>query len=344
MPGSAVRAGQAARILTGALLPPGADAVVRIEDTSAWQGPRAASRAALPSSVAVRRPVGPGEDVRRRGGDVMAGDRILQAGRPVTAAAVALAAAVGRDRVSVVRRPHLALLSTGDEIVAPGRAPGPGQIHDASTAALSVLGHRAGALARSFGIVGDDLAAVEARLADALGWADVVVVTGGVSVGARDVVKEAFASFGSVDFWRVAVQPGKPLAFGRAARGRGAPPGGAVLLFGLPGNPVSSYVTFELFVRPALRRLSGRSPAERVTVRALLGEAVTTSAERRTFVRVGLEPSEHGRLPVARPSGDQGSHVLTALAAADGLAIVPEGIGVAEAGAEVDVWLLDGEA
>jgi molybdopterin molybdotransferase len=341
-PRRTLRRGEALRILTGAPVPPGADAVVPIEDTSTWQGPRQTAGAPLPATVAIHRAVAPGAHLRREGEDVVAGDRLLRAGQLVGAGAVALAAAVGRDRFSVVRRPHLALLATGDEIVPPGRKAGPGQIHDANSAALTVLGQRAGALVRSFGIAPDELAAMTARLSEALAWADVVVVTGGVSVGARDVVKDAFEALGSVEFWRVAVQPGKPLAFGRAVRGRGAPPGGPVLLFGLPGNPVSSYVTFELFVRPALRRLAGLPPSDRVTKRAILGETVSTSRERRAFLRVRLEPADDpAGLPIARLSGGQGSHVLTALAAANGLAVVPEGVGEATAGTEVDVWPIE---
>lgn len=337
-----VAPGTAVRIMTGAPLPPGAEAVVPIEDTSAWQGPRAAAGAALPGAIDVRRPVAAGDHVRRRGEDVESGSRVLRAGERLTAGAVALVAAVGRDRVSVVRRPRVGLLATGDEIVAPGRPAGAGQIHDANSAVLAVLARRAGGMARSFGIACDDLAEVEGRLIEMLAWADVVVVTGGVSVGVRDVVKDAFEAIGSVDFWRVAVQPGKPLAFGRAERRQGAPAGGAVLLFGLPGNPVSSYVTFELFVRPAVRRLAGMAPLARSVGRAALGERVVKSRERRAFLRVRLEPAGTAdRLPIARLSGGQGSHVVSALAAADALAIVPEGIEVAEPGTEVEVWPLE---
>jgi molybdopterin molybdotransferase len=341
----AVGLGGAMRIMTGAPLPEGADAVIPIEDTSAWHGPRAVVGAPLPDAVDVYRSLEPGAHVRSRGGDVEEGARILHMGDRMTPGAIALAAAVGRDRVSVVRRPRLGLLATGDEIVAPGKPAGPGRIHDANTAGLAVLGKAAGAQMRSFGVAPDELAAVEAALDEALGWADVVVVTGGVSVGARDVVKDAFERIGSVAFWRVAVQPGKPLVFARAQRRPGAAAGGPVLLFGLPGNPVSSYVTFELFVRPALRKLAGSSPHERRLRRARLAERATKSPERRAFLRVRLEePARPGDLPIARLSGDQGSHVLSALAAADGLAVVPEGRPSVEAGEEVDVWLLDGEA
>src|SRR5439155_19312318 len=209
-------------------------------------GPRAGASTTSSDAVAVFRGAAVGEHLRHRGEDVEAGSKILRSGGRMSAGAVALAAAVGRDRVSVVRRPHLGLLATGDEVVAPGQPAGPGQIHDANTAGLAVLARRAGAVPRSFGIARDELGDVQERLAEALAWADVVVVSGGGSVGGGGVVKDAFDGLGSVDFWRVAVQPGKPLAFGRAER-TGAP-GPPVLLFGLPGNPVSSYVTFELFV------------------------------------------------------------------------------------------------
>ena len=337
VPRGDVAPGTAQRIMTGAPLPPGADAVVPIEDTSAWHEPRAGASTTSSDAVEVFRGAAVGEHLRHRGEDVEAGSKILRSGGRMSAGAVALAAAVGRDRVSVVRRPHLGLLATGDEVVAPGQPAGPGQIHDANTAGLAVLARRAGAVPRSFGIARDELGDVQERLAEALAWADVVVVSGGVSVGARDVVKDAFDGLGSVDFWRVAVQPGKPLAFGRAER-TGAP-GPPVLLFGLPGNPVSSYVTFELFVRPAVRRLSGMSPHGRRVGRAVLAERAAKSPERRAFLRVRLEPGgEPGALPIARLSGGQGSHVVSALAAAEALAVVPEGIAVAEAGTEVEVW------
>ena len=255
-------------------------------------------------------------------------------GRSSVHAAVAVAAAGGHSRLEVVREPRVAILATGDELAEVGTPVGPAQIPDSNSVGLAAQARELGAEVRSLGIARDDLDDVVARLRQGLAWADVIVVSGGVSVGAHDVVKEAFAKVGRVDLWRIAVQPGKPLAFGRApAIGRE----GEVLLFGLPGNPVSSFVTFELFVRPVLRRLAGHADLSgREIVTARLAEPVAKSPGRRAFLRVRLE-----RDPavgwVARLAGGQDSHVLSALAAADGLAIVPEEEDALPAGVEVEV-------
>jgi molybdopterin molybdotransferase len=215
------------------------------------------------------------------------------------------------------------------------------------------MAREAGARAQALGISGDRLGEVIGALRRGLGTSDVIVVSGGVSVGARDVVKDAFAELGTLDLWRVAVQPGKPLAFGRAERPghEGDPPGRAsdppgrasdppVLLFGLPGNPVSSLVTFELFVRPVLRRLAGHADLNgRDVVRATLSEPVRKDPARRAFLRVRLERGADGGWRAAL-AGGQGSHVLSALAAADGLAVIPEGVATLPAGADVEVLRL----
>jgi molybdopterin molybdotransferase len=199
----------------------------------------------------------------------------------------------------------------------------------------------AGARPIRLGIAIDDHDVLRERLVEGILSADVLVATGGVSVGAHDVVKDVFEEIGELDLWRVAVQPGKPLAFGSAPR----PDGGRCLLFGLPGNPVSSFVTFELFVRPVLRRLRGEAGDEgRVRIRAVLGEDVSKSAPRRAFLRVRLvhDVHRHGP-PTAWLAGGQGSHQLSALASADGLAVIPEGPSDLRAGTEVEVIRLDVE-
>lgn len=323
-----VQAGTAIRILTGAPLPAGADAVVPLEDTDARP-----SSVELPSEVAISVAAPPGAHIRRAGSDLRAGALLLAAGTVLDAAAIAVAAAGGHGSVTVHRRPRVGVLATGDELVPPGTRPGPAQIPDSNSAGLLAQAREAGADARAFGIARDSLRSVVARLEDAVAWADVVVVSGGVSVGAHDVVRDAFERLGRVEIWRVAVQPGKPLAFGRTSGSRG------VLLFGLPGNPVSSFVTFELFVRPVLRTMAGRSDAwAREVVPARLTDRLAKAPGRRAFLRVRLEPRPGEDPPhAARLAGGQGSHVLSALAAADGLAVVPENVDAAEAGSVVDV-------
>jgi len=335
----AVEAGTAVRILTGAPLPAGADAVVPVEETDGGAGPGPAGGAgpgAAGGAVQVYRPALAGAHIRRAGSDLRAGYPLLAAGRALDPQALAVCAAGGHATLPVHRRPLLAVLATGDELVEPGTELGEAQIPDSNTVGLLGQAVEAGADARPLGIAADRLDDVLERLRPALGWADVVVVSGGVSVGLHDVVKEAFESLGRLDLWRVAVQPGKPLAFARAARAGAT---GEVLLFGLPGNPVSSFVTFELFVRPILRRLAGQAQLSgRERVQAHLGERIAKAPGRRAFLRVRLERRPDGWR--AWLAGGQGSHVLSALAAADGLAIVPEERDVLEEGEEVEVIVL----
>ncbi len=325
---ASVEVGTAVRILTGAPMPPGADTVVPVEDTDAPMG-----AAELPGHVSIRRPRPVGAHVRRAGGDLREGMALLDAGTELTPAQLALIAAGGHGRVTVHRRPRVAVMSTGDELVVPGEALGPAQIPDSNSISLIALAVACGAEARSLGIGRDSLADVIGRLERGLEWADVIIASGGVSVGAHDVVKDAFGHVGRIDLWRVAVQPGKPVAFGRAPRRQGS---GEVLLFGLPGNPVSSQVTFELFVRPALRRMAGHHDVlGREIVRAQMSDRVSKAPGRRAFLRVRLVNSGSGWL--AELAGGQESHMLRALAAADGLAIIPEAVDTVEPGTEVEV-------
>jgi molybdopterin molybdotransferase len=333
-PTAAVEPGTAVRILTGAPLPLGADAIVPVEETDAPIG-----SAALGSRVSIYRPAARGTHIRRAGSDLRAGYPLAAAGQQAVPALLAVAAAGGHGSLSVHARPRVAVLATGDELAPPGAQLGPAQIPDSNSVGLLGQALEIGAQARSLGICGDRLDEVLDRLGSALAWADVIVASGGVSVGAHDVVKDAFAGLGRVDLWRVAVQPGKPLAFGRAHRPEGAAGRrGDVLLFGLPGNPVSSFVTFELFVRPVLRRLAGHADLSgRELVRARLTEPVSKGHARRAFLRVRLGRDGQGGLWEASLAGGQGSHVLSALVAAEGLAIVHEDVDELPAGAMVDV-------
>ena len=352
-----VRRGTAVRIATGAPVPPGADAVVQVELTTPIDasgtpaGPRGRDATGpLPAGCLVHAEIARGAAVRHAGSDLAAGVTILEAGRLLTPAAIALAAGAGVPTVMVHRRPIVHVLATGDEVRPAGQDLGPAGIPDANGPGIAALVDAAGGQAYALGIAKDRLEDVHSRLCAALaGGADAIVVSGGVSVGPYDVVKLAFEEVGRIDLWRVAVQPGKPFAFGTADR----PDGGRALLFGLPGNPVSSFVTFELFVRPAIRALAGLPATDRFRPRdrAVLGEPVSKSSGRRAFIRVIAERDadgspardERGRVRVRLAGGaaGQGSHVISALAAADALAVVPEAHDTLDAGVEVELWWLD---
>lgn len=348
---SAVEPGTAVRIATGAPVPPGADAVVPVEATTPLdEAGRAGARGReaagpLPAAILVHERVPVGGSIRTAGSDLVAGARILDLGAVLTPPAVALAAGAGVAEVAVHRRPRVAVLATGDEVRAPGEPLGEAGIPDANRPGLLAQVAALGGEPIDLGIAPDRLDEVSARLRRALDeGADAIIVSGGVSVGPYDVVRTAFESVGRMDLWRVAVQPGKPFAFGTASRAAGVP----VLLFGLPGNPVSSVVTFELFVRPALRRLAGHRRLHREVDRAVLEDAASKSHGRRAFLRVTVGRDEGGRVVRdergrvrARLAGGQGSHVLSTLAATEALAVVPESVDAAEPGLEVELWWLD---
>jgi molybdopterin molybdotransferase len=335
-PSASVEPGTAIRVLTGGMMPPGADAVVPVEVTDAPEGV-----AALPERVRIELAVADRRHVRRAGSDFEKGDELLQAGNRITPAAIAALAAAGHANLPVHRLPRVAVIATGDELTPLGEPLGPASITDSNSESVSAQVRATGAEPVRLGIARDDHDAVRERMLEGIMAADVLVATGGVSVGAYDVVKDVFEEIGSLDLWRVAIQPGKPLAFGSAPR----PDGGRCLLFGLPGNPVSSFVTFELFVRPVLRRLRG-DPGDqgRPVVMATLADPVRKSAGRRAFVRVHLDqkPDADGRYR-AHLAGGQGSHVLSALATADGLAVIPEDVDELPTGAVVEVIRLDVE-
>jgi molybdopterin molybdotransferase len=351
-PDVSVSPGTAARIATGARIPDGADAVVPVELTTPLDAaghPGARGRDAtgpVPTACLVHVPVEPGGSIREEGSDLRAGATLLGPGTAIGAAAVTLLAGAGVERLQVHRLPRIGVLATGDEVRAPGESLGPAGIPDANGPGLRALVTSAGGEAIDLGIAKDDLDDVLSRLRGALAdGVDALIVSGGVSVGPYDVVKTAIETIGRIDLWRVAVQPGKPFAFGTADRpGGGAP----VLLFGLPGNPVSSAVTFELFVRPAVRALAGRRDVFRPVDRAVLGESISKSHGRRAFIRVEAERDETGAAvrdsrgrALVHLAGGQGSHVISALAAADALAVIPEADDSLPAGSEVALWWLD---
>ncbi|MEU8680575.1 gephyrin-like molybdotransferase Glp [Streptomyces sp. NPDC048611] len=338
----AIGPGQAARIMTGAPLPPGAEAVVPVEwtDGGTGQGPAATMRAhsAAPQDaggeVRVHRPAAAGAHVRTRGSDVTEGEQALCAGTVLGPSQIGLLAAVGRGTVRVHPRPRVVVLSTGSELVQPGEALGPGQIHDSNSFQLTAAARDAGAIAYRVGAVADDAETLRATLEDQLIRADILVTSGGVSVGAYDVVKETLAELsaedGAVEFRRLAMQPGKPQGFGLIGPDR-------IPLLALPGNPVSAYVSFELFVRPAIRALMGLPEVHRPTTPARCAEAVASSPKgKRQFLR-GSYDAEAGTVT---PVGGAGSHLIKAMAHANALIVVPEDTTEVPAGEEVDVVLL----
>ncbi|MFI0814878.1 gephyrin-like molybdotransferase Glp [Streptomyces sp. NPDC021098] len=336
----AVGPGEAARIMTGAPLPPGGQAVVPVEWTDGGldNGPVSGmpARSSDPHGgsglVRVFRPVRDGQHVRTRGSDAGAGELALSAGTVLGAAQIGLLAAIGRATVKVRPRPRVVVLSTGSELVQPGEATGPGRIYDSNSYQLTAAAQEAGAIAYRVGSVADDAQTLRATVEDQLSRADIVVTSGGVSVGAYDVVKEAMHE---VDFRTVAMQPGKPQGFGRIGSDR-------TPLLALPGNPVSSYVSFELFVRPVIRTMLGAGMVHRGTVRAVCPDGIASSPSgRRQFLRGWYEPSAVAGEPGGvAPVGGAGSHLIKALARANALIVVPEDVTEVAPGAEVDVVLL----
>ncbi len=322
--------GQAARIMTGAPLPDGANAVVMVEDTDFNE--RAAGTSA-PSQVKAMRPVRAGENVRPRGMDVHRGEKIMQPGQRLRAQDLGMLAMLGIGQVTVFRKPKVALLSSGNELAPVDRPLEPGKIHDTNSYTLSALIVGAGCEVLSLGIAPDQRDAIQALFEKAAGsQADAIVSSAGVSVGALDFIKEAVESSGNLDFWRVNMRPGKPLAFGEY---RGVP------FLGLPGNPVSAFVGFEVFVRPALVRLAGQEAGPSAGLRARIRVRMTEPVEsdgRESYLRAIVEERD-GSLS-ARLTGHQGSGNLLSLVQANALLIIPAGVKSLAIGSQVDAWML----
>lgn len=314
--------GQAMRIMTGAPLPAGAEAVVPVEASDG--GVRE-----VRLSAAARR----GQHVRRAGTDVRRGDVVLTAGATLGPAQLALLAAVGRARVRVHPRPRVVVLSTGSELVDPGTMPGHGEVVDSNGVMLTAAAIDAGALPYRVGVVRDEPGTFLRSLTDQLDRADLVVTTGGVSAGAYDTVKEVLSGLGTVWFGKVAMQPGMPQGFGTIGPDQ-------TPIFTLPGNPVSSYVSFEMFVRPAIRKLAGHRNLFRRTETAIALDSWSAPAGKLQLARGELGTAEDGRR-VVRLAGAQGSYVLGGLARAGALVVVPEEVTRVEAGDEVRCLVLD---
>jgi molybdopterin molybdotransferase len=316
-PEGTVGGGEAFAIATGAPVPAGADTIVPIENCESRDG-----------IVRILTGSPEGRHVRPSGEDVRSGETLVQAGRRLQAPELGLLATAGFSHPLVHPRPRVAIVSTGDELVPPSRNPEYGQVHDSNAYTLFAALREAGAVPRIAGIVRDDVDSFKELVLSNLTQADAFISSGGVSVGERDVVKSAFFRRGEVDFFKVAMQPGMPQGFGEI---EGKP------YFGLPGNPVSVFVSFEVFVRPALMKMMGRRQLFRPEVPATLEEDIIGPVGKTQFARVRVRRTKEGW--VATPTGGRGSNLIATVAKANGLAVVPAGVETAIAGSSVKIIL-----
>lgn len=325
-PAIALKPGEAARIMTGAQLPEGANAVIPVEDTD-FKNRQAGT--AAPETVSFEKKMNAGENVRPRGMDIRTGEVVLHKGRTLKPQDLGLLATLGMANVTVHKKPRVALLSSGDELL-PVEAPlEPGKIRDSNSYTIAALIENAGADVLRLGVARDTREAVTSLLDRAADeGADLILSTAGVSVGAFDFIKEVVESNGKMDFWRVNMRPGKPLAFGEYRN---------VNFIGLPGNPVSAFVGFEVFVRPSLERMSGKMDGGRQTVRVRCAEEIESDG-RESYLRAKIRVEEGVRIVTL--TGHQGSGNLLSLVQADALLIIPAGVKCVPAGQEVDAFLL----
>ena len=332
----AVERGTAMRIMTGAPLPAGADTVVRFEETSEGVEARAAGK--NHDTVDILKAIQRGENVRAAGEDIHAGEVVLLKGTIVRAAEIGVMASLGKEVVSVHRRPRVAILATGDELVAIDEPIAPGKIRNSNEYSNAAAVLKAGGIPIRLGIGRDNIDDLTAKIRAGLDAnADLFLTSAGVSVGDYDMVKDVLNAEGEMHFWQVKMKPGKPLAFGvlrgNAEHRRDVP------LLGLPGNPVSAMISFEVFARPAILTMLGKTRLTRPSVRATLLEDVENTANRRNFTRVVVEKRDGGY--TARTTGEQGSGILTSVSRANGLLVIPEDVTLVRKGETMDVQMLD---
>jgi molybdopterin molybdotransferase len=331
-----VTKGTAIRIMTGAFVPAGADAVVRFEETdetSRKGGPSS------PGEIGILKPAAPGQNIRLRGEDIRAGQIVARKGTLLRPSEIGILASVGHSIAKVIRRPVVAVLPTGDELCEIEQPLPPGKIYDSNSYTIAANIVNTGGIPRILGIARDNKEALNARIDEAMD-ADMLITSGGVSMGDYDVVKNILAQRGQVSFWTVCMKPGKPLAFGVINKTPGE--AGGLPHLGLPGNPVSSMVTFELFGRAAILKMLGRKDEGRATVTAILNQDIPNTDSRRIYARVHIVKEGDGWR--AFLTGAQGSGILTSMSSANGLAIVPEDCPVAKAGSRITVRLLENVA
>ena len=331
LPNDEVTPGTAVRIMTGAPVPKGADSIVPFEDTD--EVSRRASGNGL-SEIAVNVDVGVGADIRPAGQDIGRGDKVLHKGTVLRPAEIGVLASLGYSRVRVIRRPVVAILATGNELLDLGDEYGLGKIYDSNSYSVASSVSRYGGIPKLLGIARDDVASMNAKLGQGL-ESDMLVTSAGVSKGDYDMVKDILAQHGEIDFWSVRMRPAKPLAFGVLS----APGGSQVPHLGLPGNPVSSLVAFEQFGRAAIHKMLGKSSYLKPTIKAVLDDTIYNTDGRRVYARVVV--TRRGGRYHARLTGHQSSNLLTSMARANGLAICPEDLPKKDAGEVVEVQMLD---
>jgi molybdopterin molybdotransferase len=331
LPDRDLQPGTAIRIMTGAPIPPGTDAVVPFEDTDEVQ--RKASGASL-DRIAIMQEVTNGTNLRPAGEDLRKGDTVLHSGAILRSAEIGVLASVGRDSARVLRRPVVAVLSTGDELMLPGEAPGGGKIYDSNSFGVAAAIQRYGGIPKMLGIARDNLEDTTRKLEEGLS-ADLLITSAGVSKGDYDFVKDVLMQRGEIAFWSVRMRPARPLAFGALH----APDGRRVPHIGLPGNPVSALVAFEQFCRPAILKMLGRANFAKPTVQAVLHDAIHNFDGRRVYARA-IVTKKDGTY-YASLTGPQESNILTSMARANGLAICPEDLPEMPAGATAEVQMLD---
>ncbi len=318
---SAVMEGTAMRIMTGAPVPSGADSVIQVELTRA-DGPES-------EWVEILEPVAPGNNIRPAGEDMRRGQTILRHGMEIGPWEIGMLATLGRASVQVVRRPRVAILGTGDEVIDIDQPLQPGKIRNSNSYLLEAAVRRSGAQALRLGIARDTVESLREKFGEAM-QSDLIITTGGVSVGDFDLVKNIMAEQGAINFWRINMRPGKPVAFGHI---------GTIPLLGLPGNPVSAAVTFELFGRPVIRKMLGHTRLQRPVIEVVVEDGVGERVQRRHYVRAHVERL-NGRY-VARTTGNQGSNILTSLLDANAFIIVPEGGTVIRPGEPAQAMMLE---
>jgi molybdopterin molybdotransferase len=334
MPTRKVRPGTAIRIMTGAALPDGADAVVRFEDTD--EVDRKLSRGDL-SQIGILCQTNRGLNVRCKGEDIAKGTLILKKGKMLRPSEIGVIASLGRSTALVIRRPLVAILSTGDELIGLDQPLAPGKIYDSNTYAIAAEISRYGGIPRILGIGRDSVQSLTEKIDEGLS-SDMLITSGGVSRGDYDMVKDVLAERGEIGFWTVCMKPGKPIAFGIMKKTEGEREK-KVPHLGLPGNPVSSMVTFEQFARPAILKMMGKEVLAKPAIQAIIEDDLVNSDGRRLFARVIV--TKRGGQYYASLTGPQGSGILTSMARANGLAIIPENSEGVKAGEKVEVQMLD---